>query len=266
MHRLLLCVLGLLLCAQLSFGQNVVTNPTGSQTITQPSGTSLNVTGGKGFGTQPFDNVLVVDGVKYPSIQAAIEESHTLFPTGGTVFVPTGTPFGSIGITISHPIRLIFDQGTFTYDGTGTAITVSSTSGSGIMIEGSGSGDENQPLRGTAISVTKAAAIGLDLQGCQSCIIEDISFVGPGSGTGVGAHLSGNGFIMRDVEVDRVGSDGGWIDGARANTSCSLPERVKSHSNGGRGFVTNGIYSNLGTWIGTSSMSNAGTQYVFSNT
>jgi hypothetical protein len=262
MLRSLLFSLGLLVCAQLSFGQNVVA-PTVPHSIAQPSGTSLNAPSGNALRTERLNKILIVDGLKYTTIQSALDAAGS---TGGTVFVPAGTPFDTMGIKISHPVRLIFDQGTFTFGGTGTAITVSSTAGSGIMIEGSASGDENLPLRGTAISVTKTAATGLDLQSCPSCIIQDIGFVGPGSGTGVGARLSGNGFIMRDVEVDRFGGDGVWIDGARANTNSFVIERVKSHSNGGRGFFTNGINSNLGTWIATSSISNVGTQYVFRGT
>jgi hypothetical protein len=87
------CRIGLCVFAFLTFGscgraQTVVQNPTGSQTITQPVGTSLNVEGGNGRITQRFNNIRFAD--QFPGgdcgakIQAADLDLFASPPGGGT--------------------------------------------------------------------------------------------------------------------------------------------------------------------------------------
>jgi hypothetical protein len=206
---------------------------------------------------------LFVDGVKYPTIQSALA---ALPPEGGTVFVPRGASFDSAGLTISTQVHLIFDCGVFTYNGGGTAIRVMPAPASGVQIEGCAEGDENRPAHGTSIRVTNPAANGLDVLGVNGFVARNLDFVGPGSGSGIGVQLSGNGAQLYDVQADSFGNDGFQINGARSNTNFFVLQRVKAHRNGGHGFHTFGINSNVGSWIATFAQDNRDTQYLFSNT
>ncbi|MFZ0523454.1 MAG: hypothetical protein WAL95_20675 [Candidatus Acidiferrales bacterium] len=209
------------------------------------------------------NNFLFVDGVKYPTIQSALA---ALPPDGGTVFVPRGTAFDSAGLTISTQVHLIFDCGVFTYGGSGTAIRVMPASVSGVQIEGCATGDENRPTHGTSVRVTNPSANGLDVLGVASFVARNLNFVGPGSGSGIGVQLSGNGAQLYDIQADSFGGDGFQINGARSNTNFFVLQRVKAHRNGGHGFNTFGINSNVGTWIATFAQANRDTQYLFNNT
>jgi hypothetical protein len=209
------------------------------------------------------NNFLFVDGVKFPTIQSALA---ALPPDGGTVFVSRGAAFDGAGLTISTPVHLIFDCGVFTYAGSGTAIRIMPTAVSGVQIEGCATGDENRPTHGTSVRVTNPSANGLDVLGIASFVARNLNFVGPGSGSGIGVQLSGNGAQLYDVQADSFGGDGFQINGARANTNFFVLQRVKAHRNGGHGFNTFGINSNVGTWIATFAQANRDTQYLFNNT
>ena len=74
----------------------------------------------------------------------------------------------------------------------------------------------------------------------------NVSLVGSGKGSGVGIHVSGNGFQFYGVQADSFGGDGIEIDGVRSNTNNFLLERVRSHKNGGRGFFT--LSDAIQTW------------------
>jgi hypothetical protein len=202
-----------------------------------------------------------VDAEKFPSIQAAI---NSLPSQGGTVFIPQGMAFDASGVTIATPIHLLFDCEVFTYGGSNPAITVASRGG--VQLEGCASADENNPRQGTAIILTNPSAVGLDVRGSNGFIARNLSFVGSGQGSGVGVHVSGNGFQLYGIQADRFGGDGIEIDGLRSNTNNFLLERVRSHKNGGRGFYTFGRDSNVGVWIQTFAQGNSGVQYSFENT
>ena len=202
-----------------------------------------------------------VDARKFESVQAAI---NSVPSNGGTVFIPQGMAFDGSGVTIARPIHLLFDCGVFTYDGTKPAITV--TSPGGVQLEGCASADENNPRQGTAFILTNPSAVGLDVRGSNGFIARNVSLVGSGKGSGVGIHVSGNGFQFYGVQADSFGGDGIEIDGVRSNTNNFLLERVRSHKNGGRGFYTFGRDSNVGVWIQTFAQANSGAQYSFENT
>ena len=202
-----------------------------------------------------------VNAEKFESIQAAI---NSVPSSGGTVFIPQGMPLDASGITIATPIHLLFDCGVFSYGGSKPAITV--TAAGGVQLEGCASADENNPKQGTAFILTNPSAVGLDVRGTNGFIARNVSFVGSGKGSGVGVHVSGNGFQFYGVQADSFGGDGIEIDGARSNTNNFLLERVRSHKNGGRGFYTFGRDSNVGVWIQTFAQANSGAQYSFENT
>jgi hypothetical protein len=209
------------------------------------------------------NNFLFVDGVKFLTIQSALA---ALPQEGGTVFVPRGTAFDKAGLTIATQARLIFDCGIFTYEGSGTAIRVMPAPASGVQIEGCATGDENRPAHGTAIRVTNPSANGMDVLGVNSFVARNLNFLGPGSGSGVGVQLSGNGAQLYDVQADSFGGDGFQINGVRSNTNFFVLQRVKAHRNGGHGFNTFGINSNVGSWIATFAQDNHDTQYLFNDT
>lgn len=202
-----------------------------------------------------------VNADKFESVQAAV---NSVPSTGGTVFIPQGTPFDDSGVTIATPMHVLFDCGIFTYTGSKPAITV--TSHGGVQLEGCASADENNPRMGTAFVLTNPSATGLEVRGSNGFIARNLSFVGPGRGSGLGVHVSGNGFQFYGVQADSFGGDGIEIDGVRSNTNNFLLERVRSHKNGGRGFYTFGRDSNVGVWIQTFAQANSGAQYSFENT
>jgi hypothetical protein len=202
-----------------------------------------------------------VDAGKFGSIQAAI---NSVPANGGTVFVPQGMPLDASGLTIATPLHLLFDCEVFTYSGSKPAIAV--TSPGGVQLEGCAAADENNPRQGTAFILTNPSATGLDVRSSNGFIARNLSFVGSGKGSGVGVHVSGNGFQLYGVQADSFGGDGFQIDGVRSNTNNFLLERVRSHKNGGRGFYTFGRDSNVGVWIQTFAQGNSGTQYSFENT
>jgi hypothetical protein len=203
------------------------------------------------------------DRKKYFFIQQALDE---LPPGGGTVFVNPGMRIDATGITIKTPVHLVFDCGVFTYDGDGAAITVLAAASSGVQIEGCAAADETNPTHGTAIVVRHPAAGGLNVLASNDFIARNLSFVGAGSGSGTGVHLSGNGAQLYNVQADKFGGDGFVIDGDRSNTNNCLLERVRSRKNGGRGFVTFGKDSNVGVWIQTYAQANGAAQYAFDHT
>ena len=200
---------------------------------------------------------------KFSFIQEALD---ALPPGGGTVFVDPSMQFGAAGIAIRTPVHLIFDCGAFVYDGNGAAITVLPAASSGVQLEGCAAGDETNPMHGTAILVRNRAAGGLNVLASNDFIARNLSFVGAGSGSGTGVHMSGNGVQLYNVQADNFGGDGVVIDGDRSNTNSFLLERVRTRKNGGRGFFTFGKDSNVGVWIQTYSQANAGAQYVFDHT
>src|SRR5215470_4886147 len=69
-----------------AIAQNVVQNPTASQTITQPSATNFTVQGSTLLpSVNNFNNILWVDGVKYTTIAGCY---NALPSSGGTCMVP----------------------------------------------------------------------------------------------------------------------------------------------------------------------------------
>ena len=213
-----------------------------------------------------INNLLFVDGVLYTTAQAA----HDALPAGGgTVYVPRGsTPFGAANTTtlsITKPIRLFFDNGAFTYAGTGQAIQVASGL-SGVVIEAAAAAEVNDAVEGSSITVSNTAANGIDALNCPSIVIRNLSLVGPGSGTGKGIIVTGNGFVLDNTQTKSFGGDGTEIDGTRGNSNSGVVFRARSYNNGGRGFDTFGADSNAIVWIASDAQSNTGTQYVFTTT
>src|ERR1700756_440046 len=108
MCRIGLSLFALLTCALYGLGQNVVQNPTGSQTITPPSGTSWKVEGGKGPITPRFNNVRFAD--QFPGsdcgakIQAADLDLFSAPPGGGTSNSGEIWVNSSCGSTISNRV------------------------------------------------------------------------------------------------------------------------------------------------------------------
>jgi hypothetical protein len=217
-------------------------------------------------GSQPISRPSVAPkpaDQKFSFVQEALD---ALPPSGGTVFVDTGMKFSAAGVTIKTPVHLIFDCGVFTYDGDGAAITVLPAASSGVQLEGCAAGDETNPRHGTAIFVRNRAASGLNVLASNDFIARNLSFIGAGSGSGTGIHVSGNGAQLCNVQADDFGGDGVVIDGDRSNTNNFMLERVRSRKNGGRGFFTFGKDSNVGVWIQTYSQANGAAQYVFDHT
>ncbi len=215
--------------------------------------------------TSPNINGILYVGTaagQYASLQAA----HDALPAGGgTVFVTaTGKPFGAANtttLTISKPIHIVFDVAAYTYAGTTQAILTTGAP-SGVLIEGSGIPDLNQAAQGTSITITGTAVNGLDIFG-PSISIKNFSINGPGSGTGLGIHISGNGFLAENVQVKSFGSDNWQIDGTRGNTNSFVMIRDRSYSSGGIGFNAFGVNTNQGSWINTDSQNGSNLNYVF---
>lgn len=80
-----LMVFCILVASMASVAQNVVENPTATQTIMQPSGTELNI--------NRFESIRFAD--QFSSVQSAISD---LPSSGGTVFIPPGTYVGPTSI------------------------------------------------------------------------------------------------------------------------------------------------------------------------
>jgi hypothetical protein len=196
---------------------------------------------------------------QFPSIQAAINALPAL---GGTVFVPNGTPFDTAGLTITTPLHLVFDQGTFTYQGT-TSPAISCTGVDGVIIEGSG--HDTPGSIGTEIAVTSGAVDGIKAVGCGAITLRDFNIVGPGSGTGKGIVISSTRSKTENVAVESFGGDGFTIDGSVANSSLYEVDHVHSALNGGSGFVSLDCNGQVGTFLNDDAQTNGGDGFKIGN-
>lgn len=197
---------------------------------------------------------------QFTNIQAAI--NATACPAAGcTIFVPQGSTYGSTAISISKPIHLIFDQGTYTYSGTGAAITC--TSAGGVVIEGAGHDDPGSS--GTKILITGTAVSGISATSCGTITLRDFNIVGPGSGTGKGIVLASTRSKTENVSILSFGGDGLTIDGSVVNANVCEIDHVHSASNGGSGFVLPNSNGQVCALIGADAQANGGDGFKISN-
>jgi hypothetical protein len=220
-----------------------------------------------------FTNLLFgtnIEGVRYADqfagadAGAKINAAEADLPAmGGTIFVPQSlaTSF-AIGIAITKPTHLLFDVGAWTFTGTGNAINVASAVQAPI-IEGSGSGNISAPTGNTSISVTNTRANGINIVNCPQFVLKNITFVGPGSGTGIGAHITGNAGLVESVSIDSFGGDGWDMDGTRNNANLMTLKNAHASFNGGWGFSTFGVNASVITFIGTDAQFNTTGNYLF---
>lgn len=226
----------------------VVTAPTGDSTYLRLDAGNSPETGLVGFYnglTSSKINSILYVGIsagQYPSLQAA----HDALPaTGGTVFVMgNATPFGAgtTNLSMSKPIRIIGDIGTFTYTGAGPAILC--TSVNAPIIEGSGF-QGGGSAGGTIFSITNTAANGFDINTCPGAQIRNLNIVGPGSGTGKGLIYTGNSGVIENVVVKSFGGNGCEEDGTRGNSNGVRWIGARCVSNGGIGLNVFGANANV---------------------
>jgi hypothetical protein len=104
----------------IAVAQNIVANPTATQTITQPSGTALNV--------NRLENIRFAD--QFGSIQAAINDA----PAGGTVLVPPGyTETLSANLNINKSIVIRFEGSATINQGSNQVIVPAGTTNVSII-------------------------------------------------------------------------------------------------------------------------------------
>jgi hypothetical protein len=223
--------------------------------------------------TNTFTNLLFgknIEGVRYADLFAGtdagakINAAEADLPaTGGTIFVPQSLAASfATGITITKPTHLIFDVGAWTFTGTGDAINVAGAVQAPI-IEGSGSGNISAPTGNTSITVTSAGANGINIVNCPQFVLKNITFVGPASGTGIGAHITGNAGLVESVSIDSFGGDGWDMDGARNNANLITLKNAHASFNGGWGFSTFGVDANVITFLVTDAQFNTTGNYLF---
>lgn len=260
----------------------VLQNPLGNQTITQPAATTFTIGGsgtyattsaGTHSGTETFANVNSIINAAQQSgsdIGAKINNACAS-ASGQTVWVPASSAGSfSTAILFNVTCRITFDQGLWTYTGSGTGMTACSTGDiPGIIVEGSGTPSLFGSTRGTGLILTNTAANGMDFQNCDNLVLRNFTIVGPNSGTGIGMQLSGNGGDTENVAVYHMGGDCMQLNGTRAQANNWQFRKSFCTQNGGKGFNTFGANANNATFDGTQAQQNGGCDYsisTFSNT
>jgi hypothetical protein len=158
----------------MGFCQNVVQNPSATQTIAQPAGTSLNING-----SYTLNNIQYANPTQPNSVQIAINN----LPSGGTVYVPCGTYTGP---TTFHS-DLIIESTCPAYNWQIVANTGNIPASFGTVFQYT-SGLTIGPTNGNIQNLTIAGiqfdfqdlGNALVLQGLQYCTL-DISVVGVGN-------------------------------------------------------------------------------------
>jgi|GEM_PF-6692510 hypothetical protein len=202
----------------ITLAQNIVVNPTATQTITQPASTTFNI--------NRFENIRFAD--QFGSLQNAVNDA----PSGGTVMVPPGyTETLSQDLTLNKPIvvwfagsatinqaghQVIIPAGTsyvsiisnFPLNGNAATNPVSFSgytgSGAALQIGGPSAFTSNIYLRGIRIDISNAGsgAQGISLTRTFQYWLE---------GTGVNASIGcgggcGSGTGMVGILIDGIGT------------------------------------------------------------
>lgn len=214
-----------------------------------------------------LNGILFAD--QFSSITAAIA---ALPANGGTVVVSQDMPFDAGGIFLSsaNQVRLVFDQGIFTYAGTGKMFSCNNNPS--VIIEGSGR-DGNDGTTGTTFSLTNTSATyGLYDTGCSGLTVRDVNFIGPGQGVGstIGAYIAGTRTHFWNVSFSQFGSHGLLIGDSvgHANANEGHFDKLRSASNGGNGitlvdsngqgqtFTSCDLHGNLGDGVNIANSAN----------
>jgi hypothetical protein len=154
MRRKVLVAAGILpLCCLFAVAQSVQLNPTSSQTVAQPHGTSLNAT--------ILEQVRYAD--QFPGANPCIQIAYAITDlpsTGGTVDARAfeGSIPNCSSMNINKPVRLLLGAATYSWTGPYPLFTITS---SGVTIEGAGRSPQmtwlNAPSGVTAFYVAAGA-------------------------------------------------------------------------------------------------------------
>lgn len=270
----------LLLCACATGAraqQYEVTCPAGTTVLSTAEGTTFNSVTGKfrqnicidnngnlfnnitgGLTVKSLENVQYADQFAGADWAAKVNAAYAAVGTGGTVFVSSalvGNASTAISISSPNSVRIIFDQGTFTYTGAAQAILCTSTNAP--IIEGSGfqgGGSAN----GTIFSVTNTAANGFDFNVCPGALIRNLTIQGPSSGTGKGLIITGNSMAVENVVVKNFGGNGCEENGTRGNSNGIRMWGVRCANNGGIGLNVFGANGNLNDFYEVEVSNNTG--------
>lgn len=170
----------------------VYQDPTGSQSINQPSGTSFSVNQ-----LSNANSVIFVDGGTYARTGAGIQAAINAAPAGGTVFLPPATY--SVGpsdlpVVISQPVNLVGA-------GWGTVLSVSNETTTDVLVVQPAAGQTIAGIRIADFAITPASPTsvpgryGIRLNGTSGEIIHaliDHVAIGPVSSYAIEADGSGN--------------------------------------------------------------------------
>jgi hypothetical protein len=186
--------------AQRSFCQNVVQNPSASQTISQPAGTSFNING-----SYHINNIQYADPNQPNSVQLAINS----LPSGGTVYVPCGTYTGPT--TFSSDLIIKSTCPAFNWQIVANTGNIPPSFGtifqytSGLTIGPPNGHIQNLTISGIQFDFQNLGNVLL-LQGLQYCTL-DISVVGVGNGSNAAVTIqpsgnaASNNFDFNDISL-----------------------------------------------------------------
>jgi hypothetical protein len=197
---------------------------------------------------------------------AACQAAMDAIPSnGGGVWFPPASVAYKIGtsLTVSKPLAIMLSTGRINFTGTGQFLScISGTHG--LMISGLGqrADADGTPPDGTSIFVTDTAANGIDAVDCPGIRIQNLTILGPNSGTGHGLLITGHGFVLDNVQAGNWGGDGIRINGTRGNSNSGILNRVSANANLGNGFNIFGSNANNLSIVATDSINNGGTAYV----
>lgn len=167
-----------------SIAQNIVSNPTGSQTITQPTGTTFTVQGATNLqNLASLNNVLWVDGVKFKTLAVCYGALPT---TGGTCMVPP-----NYTETLTSQLTMNIPGAGFRFTGP-AQVTLASSAACGIDVRAG----------------TNGAFIVSDTPYYLTPNSTALIYTGSGSALCVGDNASSSGtntFVMRNIRVDISG-------------------------------------------------------------
>jgi hypothetical protein len=151
-------------------GQTVVENPSGSQTIAQPSGTEFNV--------NRFEGILFAN--QFSSVQTAISN---LPSSGGTIYIPPGSYVGPTSLPSNVSLIALSAQANFDMVGSWTSLNNTTTQ---VTLTYTGNLSltnlQNVYLKGVTLDFVNHGA-GLVLTSSSYNRFEDVSIVNAGSST-----------------------------------------------------------------------------------